>query len=117
MEAMTAFLDPDFHLVPLPADGGPARNVISSATVYATPAEAFAVRNSVIEMVDKKMIVLPMVVCTVPDVHLLRSGSERTVTGYRIVSLGGLDPVLASLQAQALRESASSLASGASLDC
>ena len=112
MGAMTPFLDPDFHLIPLPADGGPARNVISSATVYPSAAEAFGALASVLERVDCTLIVLPMVVCTVPDITTLRATGQHTVAGYRLTSLGGLDPVLASLQAQALREASAVAASG-----
>ena len=84
MGAMTSFLDPDFHLVPLPADGGPARNVISSATVYPSAAEAFGTLASVLERVDGTLIVLPMVVCTVPDITTLRATGQHTVAGYRL---------------------------------
>lgn len=71
-------LDPDFHLVPLPADGGPARNVIGSATVYPSAAEALSALDAVLEQVNATLIVLPMVVSTVPDTATLRATDCRT---------------------------------------
>lgn len=111
---MTVFQDPDFHLIPMPDDGGPTRNLIVSATVYSSPGEAFAIRDAILARVDEKLIVLPMVVCTVPDVSTLGTTGRHSTGGYRIISCGGLDPVLASLQGQALREAAAILASGVS---